>query len=103
MGRGNRFLHDPALFQADFFAGEHREEYGNGNHAHAADLNQKQNYDLTENGPVRDSIRHDQARYTGCGGCGEECVQYGSVLTGTGRERQHEQKGPGGDQCNEAQ
>ena len=60
--RGNRILHGTALHQRDPFARSHGDCHGDGDNAHAANLNQQQNHHLAKKRPVGCRIVYNKAR-----------------------------------------
>ena len=70
--RGDGILHGAALKERNFPSREPHEAERDGDHAESADLNQKQDYDLPEQRPVRACAANDQSRDAGGGGGGQE-------------------------------
>ena len=61
---GDGLLHGAALHQGDFSPGDHGKGRSHRDDTHAADLNQDQDHDLTEHGPIGRRIMKHQTGHT---------------------------------------
>ena len=82
-----------ALPQADLTAEGKEKQTRDGHKAEAADLNEQQNDDLTEHGPVRPGVDADEARHAGRRGRGEQARQKRRGFAGTRRGGQAQKAG----------
>ena len=78
-----------ALAQTDAPAGEDGHRHGHGDDAHAADLDQGQNYHLAEGAPISHRVFHHQPCDAGGGGGGKKGVQKGRASRAPAGRRQH--------------
>ena len=100
---GNGFLYGGALHQTDPPPGENGKERRHGDDAQAADLDQQENDNLAEDGPVGAGVLDHQSRDANRGGGGKQRVQKGGGFPGGGGKRQHQQPGSSQNNPREAQ
>ena len=91
-GRRDGFLHGTALHQGYFAPGDHCKGRSNGNHAHTANLNQKQNHKLTKRGPIGCCIIKDKPGDAYCRSRCEQRVQQRRCTAILAGQRQHQQE-----------
>ena len=87
--------HHLPLPQAQPPAQQQGEEGGDGHKAQAADLDEGDNDQLAEGGPVGARVPHHQARHAGGGGSGKEGVAEGRAAGSPAGDGQHQQRGAG--------
>ena len=83
--------HDLSLPQSQPFPQQEEEQRSNGHKAQSAGLDQENDDDLSEGGPVSSGILGHQSRYAGGGGRGEQGVQEGGAAGGVTGGGQHQQ------------
>ena len=90
--RGDRLLHGAALHQGDLASGDQREGGGDGDDAHAADLDEEHDDELPEERPIGRRIVQHQAGHADRRGRGEQRVQKRRPAAVPAGDGQHQQQ-----------
>ena len=90
--RGHRFLQGAPLHEAHPPPGIHGDHHGEGHHAHAAGLDEEENHELAEEGPVRARVHRDEPGDAHRGHRREERVHHARAAVR--RKRQEKQRRP---------
>ncbi len=91
LGRGNGFLHNKALAQADALAGKDGHGDGHCYDAHAAHLYEHKYHALAKTGPEGIGIMHHKAGHAGGGGGGKKRIHKRGGVAASGRYGKAEQ------------
>ena len=67
-----RLCHNQTMFQPNSFAQHENQQRSRRHESQSADLNERNNYNLSKSTPLAPGIKQNQSRYAGCGGCSEQ-------------------------------
>ncbi len=100
---GQRVLHGAPLHEGDLPVGEHRKNRRDEHHAHAADLNQKEDDQLAEEAPGGRRVADNETGHADGRGGGEKGGHRAGRPSVTGGGGQHQQQGAREDQAEKAE